>query len=201
MSAYDRLADYIDVPERIRLFLEAFPEGSLQSHPAKPWKITEVDGKHFVVYTALAYRSPDDKRPGEGTAWEPFPGQTPYTRNSELQNAETSAWGRAIVALGIGAKKIASADEVRNRQAENGDPAARQKRPSNEQFKRLGTLLDDLEKTSPTAEGQQSWTKRAQEWSKERFGVTSRKDMTPEQMSELIETAQSWLDDARIPFG
>jgi hypothetical protein len=68
-----------------------------------------------VAYVAAAYRTPDDPRPGIGVAWELYPGTTPYTRDSELMNAETSAWGRAIVAVGIPTKKIASADEVRNR--------------------------------------------------------------------------------------
>jgi hypothetical protein len=45
-------------------------------------------------------------------------GKTPYTRDSELQNAETSAIGRAIIMVGASdAKKVASANEVRNRQA------------------------------------------------------------------------------------
>jgi hypothetical protein len=49
-------------------------------------------------------------------AWEVIPGKTPYTKDSEVQNAETSAWGRAIVAVGAAtAKKIASREEVRNR--------------------------------------------------------------------------------------
>ena len=54
-------------------------------------------------------------------AFEPFPGRTPYTRGSELQNAETSAWGRAIVAaLAADTNRagVASADEVRNRRAD-----------------------------------------------------------------------------------
>ena len=42
---------------------------------------------------------------------------TPYTRNSEIENAETSAWGRAIAACGIEVRRgIASADEVRNKE-------------------------------------------------------------------------------------
>src|SRR5205823_6134471 len=51
---------------------------------------------------------------GKGIAWEPFPGPTPFTKDSELMNAETSAWGRAIVAVGIVAKgeKVASRSEV-----------------------------------------------------------------------------------------
>ena len=77
----------------------------------------------FIVYVAGAWRTPDDPRPGIGIAWEPYPGQTPYTAGSELQNAETSAWGRAIIAVGASDAKrgIASREEVRNRQAERED--------------------------------------------------------------------------------
>jgi hypothetical protein len=49
-----------------------------------------------------------------------LPGSTPYTRGSEIENTETSAWGRAIGALGIGIdKSIASGDEVRGKAGEN----------------------------------------------------------------------------------
>jgi hypothetical protein len=77
----------------------------------------------FIVYAAAAYREPGDPRPGIGMAWEPFPGRTPYTAASELMNAETSAWGRAIQAvLASDAKKgVASREEVRNRRAERED--------------------------------------------------------------------------------
>jgi hypothetical protein len=107
--------DYIDVAERIVEFRTKHPDGSLQQQ-ALDFK--EVAGGWWVVYTAAAYRSPDDPRPGIGTAWEPVPGKTNFTRDSELQNAETAAWGRAIVAaLAADTKRgIASAEEVRNRQ-------------------------------------------------------------------------------------
>lgn len=107
--------NYIDVAERIREFRDKYPDGTLQR---LDWEIRDVGGKLFVVYTAAAYRTPDDTRPGIGTAWEPFPGPTNFTRDSELMNAETSAWGRAIVAAGAAdAKRVASANEVANRQA------------------------------------------------------------------------------------
>ena len=109
-----QLDGYIDVAERIAIFRGAYPDGSLQCHDLQ---FLTFGGKDWVVYTAAAYRHPEDIRPGIGTAWEPVPGATPYTRNSELQNAETAAWGRAIVAaLASDTKKIASADEVRMRQ-------------------------------------------------------------------------------------
>jgi hypothetical protein len=108
--------DYIDVAERIRQFKEKYPEGTLQALHA-PQLVDAGDGSMFVLYAAAAFRKPDDERPGVGYAWEPVPGKTPFTRDSELMNAETSAWGRAILALGdFETKKIASLNEVRNRQ-------------------------------------------------------------------------------------
>lgn len=125
--AYDQrsLDDYVDVAERIRIFRAQYPEGSLQPHnPAEPFRIVEVAGSTFIAYTAVAYRSPSDTMPGIAVSWEPFPGKTPYTAGSELMNAETAAWGRAIVAaLAADTKKIASLDEVRARKAQDEHPA------------------------------------------------------------------------------
>lgn len=114
---------YNEVPHRIAEFKAKHPEGSLQPADLNdPLKVLTIDGKTFVVYTALAFRTPDDPRPGVGVAWEPFPGKTNFTRDSEAQNAETSAWGRAIVAaLASTAKKIATFEDVRNREADR-DP-------------------------------------------------------------------------------
>jgi hypothetical protein len=128
----DRMADYVDVAERIRTFREKHPEGSLQpADPTKPYEIITIGDKTFVVYVAAAYRTPDDTRPGIGTAWETFPGKTPYTAGSEVQNAESSAWGRAIVAsLAADTKKIASLDEVSARRAERDHPSTQPAKPS-----------------------------------------------------------------------
>lgn len=115
------LDDYIDVPERIAEFRTKHPDGSLQQVAID---FREFGGSSWVIFTAAAYRSPDDPRPGHGTAWEPVPGKTAFTRGSELQNAETSAWGRAIVAaLAADTKRgIATQQEVRNRRAEQQQP-------------------------------------------------------------------------------
>jgi hypothetical protein len=81
----------------------------------------DVDGAVYLAYTAAAFRYPDDPAPGIGCAWERVPGLTNFTRNSELQNAESSAWGRAIIAVGAADAKrgIASAEDVESRQAED----------------------------------------------------------------------------------
>ncbi len=111
---YKGPTNYNEVADRIREFRTKFPNGSLRQVALE---FVNVGGKDFVVYTAAAYRSPEDTIPGIGTAWEPIPGLTPFTKNSEVMVAETSAWGRAMVAaLAVDAQnRIASADEVMNR--------------------------------------------------------------------------------------
>ena len=101
--------DYIEVSERIQKFYERYPDGSLQGS----WEW--LDEAHTViVYRAEAYRTPDDPRPGVGYASEPYPGTSNFTRGSEIMNAETSGWGRAIASQGIAVHRgIASAQEVR----------------------------------------------------------------------------------------
>jgi hypothetical protein len=104
------LDDYNEVAHRIQEFRDRHPEGSLRGD----WRMERVGDQAYLAYRAEAHRTPDDAAPGVGCAWELVPGRTNFTRGSELQNAETSAWGRAIIACGAAdAKKgIASREEV-----------------------------------------------------------------------------------------
>ena len=117
MSGFN-LGDYKEVADRIPEFYEKHPDGRIAAI-GEP-KVVTVGNKHFIGVTVGVWRTPDDPQPCIASAWEPFPGDTPYTRDSEMMNAETSAWGRALVAAGILAKgeRIASRNEVRNRSAE-----------------------------------------------------------------------------------
>jgi hypothetical protein len=151
--------DYVEVGERIRIFRDRFPDGTLQPfNPNQPFKIIEVAGSFFIQYTAVAYRTPDDERPGIAVAWEPFPGKTPFTAGSELMNAETSAWGRAIVAaLAADSKKIASLDEVRARreaQAVN-HPSAEERHETPQEAPRATQRAEVGENAQPATEGQE----------------------------------------------
>lgn len=134
--------DYVEVNERIVEFRAAHPDGVLQAEILP----SPVDG--FVVVKAYAYRTPDDERPGTGLAWEPIPGKTNFTRDSELMNAETSAWGRAIIAVGAADAKrgIASANEVRNRQQAEQSPApAPEPSATDEQVARFDAVCEALD--------------------------------------------------------
>lgn len=125
--AYD-MDDYVDVAARIAAFRDKYPDGRLRpADPSDPVKIITVENRTFLQYVACAYRDGADPNPGVGVAWEPFPGRTPYTKDSEAMVAETSAWGRAIVAaLAADTRKgVASQDEIRNRrQPTPSTPAA-----------------------------------------------------------------------------
>jgi hypothetical protein len=108
-----RLASYITVNERIDAFYAKYPEGSLQS------EIVTHTPK-IVVVKAMAFRTADDPRPGIGHSMMMIPGTTPYTEDSEVENAETSAWGRALAALGFEVKKgIATRQEIENKETKS----------------------------------------------------------------------------------
>lgn len=122
--------DYITVAERIIEFRNKYPKGSLQ--PANlnlPYDLQVINGNPCFIVVAAAYRDPDDTRPGIGMAYEPIPGSTPYTRGSELQNAETAAWGRAIVAVlaadtnrGIASREEVEAQAARQQPQQQAQP-------------------------------------------------------------------------------
>lgn len=102
----ERFADYVDVATRIQRLYERYPEASLQT------EVIELTDSRVVI-KAYAYRTPDDPRPGIGHAWEAVPGKTQFQRGSELMVAETSAWGRAIAALGFEVRAgVSSREEV-----------------------------------------------------------------------------------------
>jgi hypothetical protein len=108
--------DYVDVAERINQFYKLHPNGRIITDD--PITV-EIDGKAFIQVTAWVYRDLNDEQPaGKDTAWEPWPGKTNFTRDSEMMNASTSATGRALVYAGIASKKVASRDDVVKRRAE-----------------------------------------------------------------------------------
>jgi hypothetical protein len=109
----DRMKDYVDVATRITKFYEKYSDGSLQSEV-----VTLTD--KLVVIKAYAYRSCEDPKPGIGHSQMEIPGSTPYTEGSEVENAETHAWGRALAALGFEVKKgVATRDEIAGKSHDN----------------------------------------------------------------------------------
>jgi len=95
-------------------FFKRYPEGSIQT------EIFSLTDK-MVVVKAYAYRNAEDQKPGVDYSSLEIPGKTGFTRGSELENAATSAVGRALsLGLGIAAHRgIASKEEVAVKQAQS----------------------------------------------------------------------------------
>ncbi len=101
------LDDYVTVNERIEKFYELFPEGSIQTEI-----VSNENGQ--VIFKAYAYRDREDPTPATGHAME-REGSTYINKTSHIENAETSAVGRALAMLGFEIKKaVCSREEVEN---------------------------------------------------------------------------------------
>lgn len=97
--------EYAEVNQRVLAFWELFPEGRIRT------EVLEDTGTRCTV-RAQVWRSPEEEWPAAtGTAFEERKGSINST--SYLENCETSAVGRALGMLGIGATEaLASAEEV-----------------------------------------------------------------------------------------
>ena len=95
--------DYVEVNQRILAFWELFPDGRIITE-----KLSD-DGKR-CDFKAIIYVG--DMAVATGHAFE-YQGAGMVNKTSYVENAETSAVGRALGMLGIGAtESIASAEEV-----------------------------------------------------------------------------------------
>lgn len=118
----DMLANYVPVAERLARFYLEHPDGRIATTaPA----VVELADRVYLSVTATVYRSADDPTPCVATAWEPWPGRTAFTRDSEAMNAETSAVGRALGLAGLeSTRSIATREEVAARAPGPGLPVA-----------------------------------------------------------------------------
>lgn len=114
--------EYAEVNQRVLAFWELFPEGRIRT------EVLEDTGTRCTV-VASVFRSPEEEWPAAtGTAYEERKGSINST--SYLENCETSAVGRALGMLGIGATEaLASAEEVAGAMAQQEATRARE-RPS-----------------------------------------------------------------------
>src|SRR5919107_2367069 len=104
----DRFEDYVPVAERLEKFYQTFPEGRVTT------SIVEHSIESgFVLMRAEVYRSADDAAPAAtGHAFE-VRGESYVNKTSYVENAETSAVGRALALLGFEVKRgIASREEI-----------------------------------------------------------------------------------------
>lgn len=109
--------DYVLVSDRIKAFNENYPNGSI-----KTTMLSEPADTMVVIQATVTpdHKNPDRQFTGYSQAkW----GEGAVNRTSALENAETSAVGRALGMMGIGVlDSVASADEMVKAQATEVKP-------------------------------------------------------------------------------
>lgn len=103
--------EYLTVARRINDFREKHPDYQISSEVLSAAELVQVkatiaDPEGRVIATGLA---------------EELRGSTNINKTSALENAETSAVGRALAFYGMGGTEIASADEVANAITQQGE--------------------------------------------------------------------------------
>lgn len=94
---------YVLVSDRVLAFNEIYPKGSIKT------KLLKWEGDTIVVKAIVI---PEEGREFNGLAQETV-GEGYINKTSALENAETSAVGRALAMMGIGViDSIASVDEI-----------------------------------------------------------------------------------------
>jgi len=108
--------NYVDVATRLKLAFERWPELRIQETHREV--IEMPDKTCFIRCIVTIWRDANDPLPVIASACEVYPGRTPYTKMSENEVGNTSAIGRGLAMMGIGANKsIASRDEVQAAQS------------------------------------------------------------------------------------
>lgn len=97
--------EYRNVALRVNLFRDAHPDWCIKT------KIVSIDDDRIVMRTTIKN---DEKRTISTGYAEEVRGSSNINRTSALENAETSAVGRALAFFGLAGTEIASADEVAN---------------------------------------------------------------------------------------
>lgn len=100
------LDDYVQVNERIDIFWKKFPNGRIHTELLK-WQ------DKVILMKAEVYKNVEDEKPfAIGHAYE-VEGSTFINKGSAIENAETSAVGRALGIAGFEiTKSVASREEV-----------------------------------------------------------------------------------------
>lgn len=98
--------EYVEVNERLLYFRETFKDWSLES------EVIEKTNTSIMIKAII--KDAEGRIRSTGLA-EEIKGSTFINKTSYVENCETSAWGRALGALGIGIEtSVASYEEIAN---------------------------------------------------------------------------------------
>jgi hypothetical protein len=151
-------------------------------------EIVELDDKWACVKAAII--DPEERVVGCGHGIEFWQGNNKINKTSALENAETSAVGRALASVGLGGEEYASADEVINaiktqkqmEQAEE-ESSPKEERPASDWDT---VVLDNYQIITERLGKEQciDWHKKVME---NFFGGKKRQDMDEEELAQLAD--------------
>lgn len=127
--------DYVPVSERIKEFRSKHPEFQLVSEIVSLTE-TEVIFKASVIKEGVTV--------AVGHAME-VKGSTFINKTSHIENAETSAWGRALACFGILDESVASYEEVANAQAQQSKSKPKKSTIPPDTFNKVSLKLSAVE--------------------------------------------------------
>lgn len=199
--------EYAEVNQRILAFWSLFPTGRIITDK------TMDDGQR-CEFKCYVFREDEDEKPTTtGHAYEVKQGNVNST--SYVENCETSAIGRALGLLGIGATTaIASADEVLNAIAQQ-EAAQSQSKPQNQQ----GRANTRQQAQKPATAQQQAAAARKQifahiaqlkmqamengvkeeginSWFEAKFGKVGMNRLTNDQLKEVTDYLETIVRDS-----
>ena len=105
--------DYVLVSDRVTYFNDNYPNGSITTD-------YELVGNTYICKATVTPDIDKPERKFNGLSQATI-GDGMVNKTAALENAETSAWGRALSAMGIGViESIASADEMNKAMGSSG---------------------------------------------------------------------------------
>lgn len=166
--------DYAEVNQRILAFWELFPDGRIETEKVS-------DNGQRCDFTCKVYRKFNDDVPiATGHAFEDKKGMINTT--SYVENCETSAIGRALGILGIGATKaLASAEEVQHAIEQQG---AQQTEP--QQIEQHGDYMQPVRDWWPAFAALFADQNEAMGNLLKNIGAKDMKSLTPEQAEKAV---------------
>jgi hypothetical protein len=165
--------------------------------------------------TAVAGEPPD----GVGNASMPIPGPSNFTKNSEVENAETSALGRALAMIGYHPKEtMASADEITSKGGSTNKTSETAKRSTKPAVSNDAKQADsgnskpdsiDIKKMLETKKNRVFGLRDKLGWDNKklgelRFSLTKKHNsgqMTSEDYDKVIEALVQLADIAKVSGG
>ncbi len=143
----DRFENYVPVAERLEKFYERFPDGRVMTQIVEH---NQAEG--FVLMRAEVYRTPDDAVPAAtGHAYE-VRGESYVNKSSYIENAETSAVGRALALLGFEVKRgLASREEMEKVARVQTAPRVQEERAPQTEKPATAAAATTTTQTSPRA--------------------------------------------------